>query len=108
MQEISHFLSVDSCDSLPLTRLEGVKELSRQLHDNKGQIRELLKESHGTAVPEQLQDSPNCTLSPLFTASCHRGLTLRPVLQLSGSHLVLHRLKFIPQKSKRQPTFYQV
>lgn len=55
MQEISHFLSVDSSDSLPLTRLEGVKELSRQLHDNKGQIRELLKESDGRVVLHQLQ-----------------------------------------------------
>ncbi|XP_022624615.1 serine-protein kinase ATM [Seriola dumerili] len=45
-QEIVHFLSVSSCDSLPLTRLEGLKELTRQLHDNKGQIRELLKECH--------------------------------------------------------------
>ncbi|XP_076591459.1 serine-protein kinase ATM isoform X1 [Chaetodon auriga] len=45
-QEITHFLSVTSCDSLPLTRLEGLKELTRQLHDNKGQIRELLKECH--------------------------------------------------------------
>ncbi|XP_034724062.1 serine-protein kinase ATM [Etheostoma cragini] len=43
-QEIAHFLSVTSCDSLPLTRLEGLKELTRQLHGNKGQIRELLKE----------------------------------------------------------------
>uniref|UniRef100_A0A671YIK5 non-specific serine/threonine protein kinase n=1 Tax=Sparus aurata TaxID=8175 RepID=A0A671YIK5_SPAAU len=43
-QEIAHFLSVTSCDSLPLTRLEGLKELTRQLHDNKGQIRELLKD----------------------------------------------------------------
>ncbi|XP_029922757.1 serine-protein kinase ATM isoform X2 [Myripristis murdjan] len=45
-QEITHFLSVTSCDYLPLTRLEGLKQLTRQLHDNKGQIRELLKESH--------------------------------------------------------------
>ncbi|XP_028274525.1 serine-protein kinase ATM isoform X2 [Parambassis ranga] len=45
-QEIAHFLSVMSCDSLPLTRLEGVKELTRQLCDNKAQIRELLKECH--------------------------------------------------------------
>ncbi|XP_041851361.1 serine-protein kinase ATM isoform X1 [Melanotaenia boesemani] len=45
-QEITHFLSVSSCDSLPLTRLEGLKELTRQLHHNKGQIRELLKEWH--------------------------------------------------------------
>lgn len=55
LQDISHFLSVDSCDSLPLTRLEGVKELSRQLHDNKGQIRELLKESHGNVTLNQRQ-----------------------------------------------------
>uniref|UniRef100_A0A3Q1IFI7 non-specific serine/threonine protein kinase n=1 Tax=Anabas testudineus TaxID=64144 RepID=A0A3Q1IFI7_ANATE len=47
-QEITHFLSVTPCDSLPLTRLEGLKELTRQLHDNKGQIRELLKESDPT------------------------------------------------------------
>ncbi|KAK2847025.1 hypothetical protein Q5P01_010024 [Channa striata] len=45
-QEIIHFLSVASCDSLPLTRLEGLKDLSKQLHENKGQIRELLKECH--------------------------------------------------------------
>uniref|UniRef100_A0A672H7D1 non-specific serine/threonine protein kinase n=1 Tax=Salarias fasciatus TaxID=181472 RepID=A0A672H7D1_SALFA len=44
-REISHFLSVASCDSLPLTRLEGLKDLTRQLHDNKEQILELLKES---------------------------------------------------------------
>lgn len=43
-------MSVDSCDSLPMTRLEGVKELSRQLHKNKAQIRELLKESHGMVM----------------------------------------------------------
>lgn len=45
-QEISHFLSVMSCDTLPLTRLEGLKDLTRQLHDNKGLILELLKECH--------------------------------------------------------------
>lgn len=50
-QEIAHFLSVTSCDSLPLTRLEGLRELTRQLHDHKGQIRELLKECHGTLTP---------------------------------------------------------
>ncbi|XP_072317352.1 LOW QUALITY PROTEIN: serine-protein kinase ATM [Eucyclogobius newberryi] len=43
-QEIAHFLSVTPCESLPLTRLEGVKELTRQLHVNKAQMRELLKE----------------------------------------------------------------
>lgn len=46
-QEIVHFLSVRSCDTLPLTRLEGLKELSRQLGQNKAEIRALLKECHG-------------------------------------------------------------
>ncbi|KAK0156293.1 Serine-protein kinase ATM [Merluccius polli] len=45
-QEIVHFLSVTSCDTLPLTRLEGLKELSRQLGQNKAEIKELLKECH--------------------------------------------------------------
>uniref|UniRef100_A0A3P8UQX8 non-specific serine/threonine protein kinase n=1 Tax=Cynoglossus semilaevis TaxID=244447 RepID=A0A3P8UQX8_CYNSE len=45
-QEIEHFLSVSSCDSLLLTRLEGLKELTRQLHDKKGQIGDLLKACH--------------------------------------------------------------
>lgn len=47
VQEITHFLSASSCDSLALTRLEGLKELTRQLHNNKGQIQELLRECHG-------------------------------------------------------------
>ncbi|XP_050985185.1 serine-protein kinase ATM [Labeo rohita] len=45
-QEIEHFLSVTSCDSLPLARLEGLKDLKRQLHSHKQQIGQLLKECH--------------------------------------------------------------
>ncbi|XP_060761720.1 serine-protein kinase ATM [Neoarius graeffei] len=45
-QEIEHFLSVTSCDSLPLTRMEGLKDLKRQLHNHKQQIEQLLKECH--------------------------------------------------------------
>ncbi|KAI4877690.1 hypothetical protein NFI96_016764 [Prochilodus magdalenae] len=45
-QEIEHFLSVTSCDSLPLTRLEGLKDLKRQLQTLKQQIKQLLKECH--------------------------------------------------------------
>lgn len=45
-QEIEHFLSVASCDSLPLARLEGLKDLKRQLHSHKQQIGQLLKECH--------------------------------------------------------------
>ncbi|XP_038141476.1 serine-protein kinase ATM [Cyprinodon tularosa] len=53
-QEIMHFLSASSCDSLPLTRLEGLKELTRQLHGNKDQIRELLKECHANPTDSVL------------------------------------------------------
>lgn len=45
-QEIEHFLSMTSCDSLPLTRMEGLKDLKRQLHTHKQQIEQLLKECH--------------------------------------------------------------
>ncbi|XP_062844079.1 serine-protein kinase ATM [Trichomycterus rosablanca] len=45
-QEIEHFLSVTLCDSLPLTRMEGLKDLKRQLHTHKQQIEQLLKECH--------------------------------------------------------------
>ncbi|TSP46813.1 Serine-protein kinase ATM [Bagarius yarrelli] len=45
-QEIEHFLSVASCDSLPLTRMEGLKDLKRQLDTHKLQIEQLLKECH--------------------------------------------------------------
>uniref|UniRef100_A0AAY5EVM8 non-specific serine/threonine protein kinase n=1 Tax=Electrophorus electricus TaxID=8005 RepID=A0AAY5EVM8_ELEEL len=44
-QEIEHFLSVKSCDSLPLTRLEGLKDLKGQLCAHKEQTKQLLKES---------------------------------------------------------------
>uniref|UniRef100_A0AAY5F543 non-specific serine/threonine protein kinase n=1 Tax=Electrophorus electricus TaxID=8005 RepID=A0AAY5F543_ELEEL len=45
-QEIEHFLSVKSCDSLPLTRLEGLKDLKGQLCAHKEQTKQLLKECH--------------------------------------------------------------
>lgn len=54
-----------SCDSVLLTRLEGLKQLSRQLRDNRGQIGELLGESHGRTldgVLKALRDAE--TLSP--------------------------------------------
>ncbi|XP_061781898.1 serine-protein kinase ATM [Nerophis lumbriciformis] len=53
-QEISHFLSVTSPDSLPLTRLEGLRQLTQKLHENKEQIRELLKECHAEPTGSML------------------------------------------------------
>ncbi|XP_076837050.1 serine-protein kinase ATM isoform X2 [Brachyhypopomus gauderio] len=45
-QEIEHFLSMKSCDSLPLTRLEGLKDLKGHLCALKQQTKHLLKECH--------------------------------------------------------------
>ncbi|XP_057694572.1 serine-protein kinase ATM isoform X1 [Corythoichthys intestinalis] len=45
-QEISHFLSVTTFDSLPLTRQEGLRQLSQKLHDGKTEIKEMIKECH--------------------------------------------------------------
>ncbi|KAJ8257146.1 hypothetical protein COCON_G00192980 [Conger conger] len=43
-QEIEYFLSVCWCDSLPLARLEGLKDLRGQLRSHRGQISGLLTE----------------------------------------------------------------
>ncbi|NWW78521.1 ATM kinase, partial [Climacteris rufus] len=43
LEEINHFLSVGVCDSLPLTRLEGLYDLRKQLEQYKDQMKDLLK-----------------------------------------------------------------
>ncbi|KFV19193.1 Serine-protein kinase ATM, partial [Tauraco erythrolophus] len=43
LEEINHFLSVGVCDSLPLTRLEGLYDLRKQLEQCKDQMKDLLK-----------------------------------------------------------------
>ncbi|XP_069496513.1 serine-protein kinase ATM isoform X1 [Ambystoma mexicanum] len=43
LEEINHFLSVSVCDSLPLTRLEGLNDVKKQLEEHKNQMKELLK-----------------------------------------------------------------
>ncbi|NWQ76792.1 ATM kinase, partial [Columbina picui] len=50
LEEIDHFLSVGVCDSLPLTRLEGLYDLRKQLEQYKDQMKELLK--HFQEKPE--------------------------------------------------------
>uniref|UniRef100_A0A7M4F6F5 non-specific serine/threonine protein kinase n=1 Tax=Crocodylus porosus TaxID=8502 RepID=A0A7M4F6F5_CROPO len=44
LEEINHFLSVSVCDSLPLTRLEGLRDLRKQLEQHKDQMRDLIKD----------------------------------------------------------------
>ncbi|XP_028903598.1 serine-protein kinase ATM isoform X1 [Ornithorhynchus anatinus] len=45
LEEINHFLSVSVCDSLPLTRLEGLNDLRKKLEQHKDQMKDLIKES---------------------------------------------------------------
>ncbi|XP_010143177.1 PREDICTED: serine-protein kinase ATM [Buceros rhinoceros silvestris] len=43
LEEINHFLSAGVCDSLPVTRLEGLYYLRKQLEQYKDQMKDLLK-----------------------------------------------------------------
>ncbi|EHB14073.1 Serine-protein kinase ATM [Heterocephalus glaber] len=45
LEEINHFLSVSVYDALPLTRLEGLKDLRRQLEQHKDQMMNLMRAS---------------------------------------------------------------
>uniref|UniRef100_A0A087XK65 Serine-protein kinase ATM n=1 Tax=Poecilia formosa TaxID=48698 RepID=A0A087XK65_POEFO len=84
-QELTHFLSASSCDSLPLTRLEGLKELTRQLHRNKDQIRELLKECHANPTDSVLVKLVLSLLQLCKLAASHPGGI--DILEAAGSCL---------------------
>ncbi|KAM9220531.1 serine-protein kinase ATM isoform 2-T2 [Dugong dugon] len=45
LEEIKHFLSVSVYDALPLTRLEGLKDLRRKLEQHKDQMKDLMRAS---------------------------------------------------------------
>ncbi|XP_037697256.1 serine-protein kinase ATM isoform X2 [Choloepus didactylus] len=45
LEEINHFLSVSVHDALPLARLEGLKDLRRQLEQHKDQMKDLMRAS---------------------------------------------------------------
>ncbi|KAL1781773.1 serine-protein kinase ATM [Sigmodon hispidus] len=45
LEEINHFLSVSAYNPLPLTRIEGLKDLRRQLEQHKDQMLDLMKAS---------------------------------------------------------------
>ncbi|XP_038177673.1 serine-protein kinase ATM isoform X1 [Arvicola amphibius] len=45
LEEINHFLSVSAYNPLPLTRLEGLKDLRRQLEQHKDQMLDLMRAS---------------------------------------------------------------
>ncbi|XP_056417620.1 serine-protein kinase ATM [Hyla sarda] len=44
IEEINHFLSVSVCDSLPLTRLEGLNDLRKQLQQHKDEMKDIVRD----------------------------------------------------------------
>ncbi|KAM3935269.1 serine-protein kinase ATM-like [Leptodactylus fuscus] len=47
IEEVNHFLSVSVCDSLPLTRLEGLNDLRKQLQQHKDEMKEIVRNFQG-------------------------------------------------------------
>ncbi|KAM8974926.1 serine-protein kinase ATM [Pelodytes ibericus] len=45
LEEVNHFQSVSVSDSLPLTRLEGLNDLRKQLEQHKDQMKDLVRDS---------------------------------------------------------------
>ncbi|XP_028656011.1 serine-protein kinase ATM [Erpetoichthys calabaricus] len=84
-EEIKHFLSVSSCDSLPITRLEGLIDLKKQLQLHKEQMRELLKESQVDPQDSILLKLIRKLLQLCKTAVGHSGS--RDILEAAGSCL---------------------
>ncbi|KAF3823539.1 hypothetical protein GH733_007007 [Mirounga leonina] len=92
LEEINHFLSVSVYDALPLTRLEGLKDLCRQLAQHKDQMVDLVRASQGTDVND-VENPQDGTMVKLIvsllqlceTAVSHTGE--REVLEAVGSCL---------------------
>ncbi|KAG9492024.1 hypothetical protein GDO78_000508 [Eleutherodactylus coqui] len=47
IEEIRHFLSASVCDSLPLTRLEGLNDLRKQLQQHKEEMKDIVRDFQG-------------------------------------------------------------
>ncbi|KAK6486135.1 serine-protein kinase ATM-like isoform X1 [Huso huso] len=85
LEEINHFLSVSSCDSLPLTRLEGLNDLKKQLQLLKAQMKDLLKECQGDPQDSVLVKLVMNLLQLCKAAVSHPGG--KDILEAAGSCL---------------------
>ncbi|XP_069615249.1 serine-protein kinase ATM [Ranitomeya imitator] len=47
IEEVNHFLSVSVCDSLPLTRLEGLNDLRKKLQQHKDEMKDIVRDFQG-------------------------------------------------------------
>ncbi|GAB5577043.1 serine-protein kinase ATM isoform X1 [Prionailurus iriomotensis] len=85
LEEINHFLSVSVYDALPLTRLEGLKDLRRQLAQHKDQMMDLMRASQ-----ENPQDGIMVKLIVSLLQLCKMAVSHtgeREVLEAVGSCL---------------------
>ncbi|XP_066103499.1 serine-protein kinase ATM [Saccopteryx bilineata] len=84
-EEINHFLSVSVYDALPLTRLEGLKDLRRQLEQHKDQMMQLMRASQDNLHDDILVKLVISLLQLSKMALNHTGE--REVLEAVGSCL---------------------
>ncbi|XP_078513177.1 serine-protein kinase ATM [Lissotriton helveticus] len=85
LEEISHFLSVSVCDSLPLTRLEGLNDVKKQLEEHKDQMKELLKDFRDNPQDSVVVKLVVSLLQLSKTSVNHTGV--KEVLEAVGSCL---------------------
>ncbi|XP_004614157.2 serine-protein kinase ATM [Sorex araneus] len=85
LEEINHFLSVSVYDALPLTRLEGLKDLRRQLEQHKDQMLDLMRASQDNPQDGIMVKLVVSLLQLSKTAVNHTGE--REVLEAVGSCL---------------------
>ncbi|XP_029458325.1 serine-protein kinase ATM [Rhinatrema bivittatum] len=85
LEEINHFLSVSVCDSLPLTRLEGLNDLRKQLAQHKDQMKQLVKEFQENPQDNVIVKLVVSLLQQSKTAAHH--LSGKEVLEAVGSCL---------------------
>lgn len=85
LEEINHFLSVSVYDALPLTRLEGLKDLQRQLAQHKDQMMDLMRASQDNPKDGIMVKLVITLLHLSKTAVNHTGE--REVLEAVGSCL---------------------
>ncbi|XP_072119204.1 serine-protein kinase ATM isoform X1 [Mobula birostris] len=71
LEEINHFLSVNTCDSLPLTRLVGLNDLKKQLELHKEDSKTLLKECQDDPASSVLVKLVVNLLQLCKSAICH-------------------------------------
>ncbi|MEE6472818.1 hypothetical protein FKM82_009734 [Ascaphus truei] len=85
LKEVNHFLSVSVCETLPLTRLEGLNDLRKQLERHKDQMKELVRDFQGNPQDSVIAKLVVSLLQLSKTAGYHANG--KEVLEAVGSCL---------------------